>query len=75
MSKTAKSAKGAVVNFDLLQIQNQLASVPKPVNVAVREELIDRKLKRRTRKAVVATESAPTEDLTQPTQPEQPEEQ
>lgn len=63
MAKTVKSARGASVNFDLLQIQNQLASVPKPVNVAVREDLIDRKLRRRTKKATL-TPDLPVEEST-----------
>lgn len=50
MSKTVKSARGADVNFDLMKIQQQLASAPKPTNVKAREDFIDQKFKRRLKK-------------------------
>jgi hypothetical protein len=42
-----KSARGETVDFDLLKIKGQLASVPKPVDIVHRESYIDRKLRRR----------------------------
>lgn len=65
MSQTVKSAKGVLVNFDLIKIKQQMASAPKPTNVKAREDFIDQKFKRRLKKlkrdvmdTVVADESA-----------------
>lgn len=43
----ARSAKGIVVDFDLLKIKQQIASAPKPATVSARESYVDKKLKRR----------------------------
>lgn len=59
MSLKTKSAKGVVVDFDLLRIQSQLSSTPKPTSVAARETLIDKKLRRRTRKTVQQLTTTP----------------
>lgn len=59
MSLKTKSAKGVVVDFDLLRIQSQLSSTPKPTSVAARETLIDKKLRRRTRKTVQQLTATP----------------
>jgi hypothetical protein len=45
-----KSAKGEIVDFDLLKIKAQIASAPKTTNVQAREDFIDRKFKRRLKK-------------------------
>lgn len=45
-----KSAKGAMVDFDLLKIKEQIAAAPKTTNVQAREDFIDRKFKRRLKK-------------------------
>lgn len=50
MSKTVKSARGENVNFDVLQIKDQMASAPKPTVVTAREDFIDQKFKRRLKK-------------------------
>lgn len=50
MAKPVKSAKGHVVDFDLLKIKQQIASAPKPTNVKAREDFIDQKFKRRLKK-------------------------
>ena len=50
MGKPVKSAKGQVVDFDLLKIKQQMASAPKPTNVKAREDFIDQKFKRRLKK-------------------------
>lgn len=52
MSKKIRSAKGTMVDFDLLAIKQQMASQPAPVNVEAREKFIDRKLRRRKAKNV-----------------------
>lgn len=43
MSKIARSARGEVVDFDLIAIRQQLASAPPPVEVSTRREYIDNK--------------------------------
>jgi hypothetical protein len=48
-----RSAKGVMVNFDLLKIKEEIAAGPKPVNVQKREDFIDRKTRRRVKKAPV----------------------
>lgn len=50
MSKGVKSARGAVVDFDLLKIKQQIASAPKTVQVQEREDFIDNKFKRRLKR-------------------------
>ncbi len=45
-----KSARGEIVDFDLLKIKEQIASAPKTTNVVAREDFIDQKFKRRLRK-------------------------
>lgn len=49
MSK-ARSARGEIVDFDLIKIKQQMASSPKTTNVKAREDFIDQKYKRRIRK-------------------------
>jgi len=66
MGKKTKSARGAMVDFDLMKIKSQIASAPKPVDVQAREEFIDRKLRRRVKRAQkkleqVAVETPETE--------------
>ena len=70
MSKGVKSARGQVVDFDLLKIKQQIASAPKPTQVQVREDFIDQKFKRRLKRlnteaaaASVANQSAADVDL------------
>ena len=43
MSKRARSARGELVDFDLLAIKQQLASKPVPVSVDERRKFIDEK--------------------------------
>ena len=43
MSKKARSARGEIVDFDLLAIKQQLASKPVPVSVNERRKFIDEK--------------------------------
>lgn len=51
MAKRAvRSAKGEVVDFDLLRIKAQIASAPKTTNVQAREDFIDAKFKRRLKR-------------------------
>ena len=50
MSKGVKSARGEVVDFDLLKIKQQIASAPKTIQVQEREAFIDNKFKRRLKR-------------------------
>jgi len=43
MGKIARSARGEIVDFDLIAIRQQLASAPPPVEVSARREYIDNK--------------------------------
>ena len=45
-----RSARGEMVDFDLLKIKEQIASSPKPTEVKQRENFIDKKLRRRLKK-------------------------
>jgi len=56
--RKVKSMRGTVVDFDLLDIQNQLATSPKPTEVQAREDFVDRKLRRRQRVAERAAAAA-----------------
>lgn len=50
MAKGVKSARGQLVDFDLLKIKQQIATAPKPSIVKAREDFIDQKFKRRLKK-------------------------
>jgi hypothetical protein len=56
MSKTARSARGVIVDFDLLAIKQQLAATPVPVTVDQRRKFIDEKDGIKTR-TVLPTQS------------------
>jgi hypothetical protein len=53
MARTTRSIKGEIVDFDLIQIKQQIASQPAPLNVKEREAFIDKKVRRRTKKSKV----------------------
>ncbi len=50
MSKQVRSARGQVVDFDLLRIKEQMSSAPKTTTVQAREDFIDQKFKRRIKR-------------------------
>lgn len=50
MAKGVKSARGQLVDFDLLKIKQQIATAPKTSTVKAREDFIDQKFKRRLKK-------------------------
>lgn len=61
----ARSAKGEVVDFDLLRIKQQIASAPKPATVSARENYVDKKLKRRVNRIQrQSIEMLPESDIT-----------
>ena len=43
MAKMARSARGQLVDFDVIAIRQQLANAPAPVEVSTRREYIDNK--------------------------------
>lgn len=45
MSKKARSARGEVVDFDLIAIREQLASKPPTIDVDIRRQYVDAKEK------------------------------
>jgi len=69
MGKKARSARGVVVDFDLMKIKEQMASAPTPLEVKTRQNFIENRLKRRLKKpALPKVES--TEVKTEPDMPE-----
>lgn len=50
MPKKVRSAKGQIVDFDLMKIKQQLGDTAEPTNVQARKDFIDAKLRRRMRK-------------------------
>ncbi len=50
MANLVKSARGSLVDFDLMKIKQQMADAPTTTNVAARQNFIDNKLKRRLKK-------------------------
>jgi len=51
MGKKARSARGVMVDFDLMQIKRQIAAAPTPLEVKARQNFIENRLKRRIKKA------------------------
>ena len=50
MPRKVKSARGEVIDFDLLKIKQQIASRPPTTDVKKREDFIDKKLRRRVKR-------------------------
>ena len=73
MGKRVKSARGQIVDFDLLKIKEQIAAAPPPVDVQQRQDFVERRLRRRAKKTLPMVESA-AEIVVEPEMPE-PEEQ
>lgn len=59
IGKGARSARGEIVDFDLLRIKENLATSPKGSTVKAREDFIDNKFKRRLRRLTEATVASP----------------
>lgn len=47
-----RSARGEIVDFDLLKIKQQIASAPPSTDVTRRKDFIENRLRRRTKKPV-----------------------
>ena len=64
MPRKVRSAKGEMIDFDLLKIKAQIAAAPPSTDVKKREDFIDRKLRRRVKrikKKVTQTEEVAVE--------------
>lgn len=59
MGKSVRSARGSMVDFDLLKIKQSMTSAPKPTTVKDREEHVDNKIKRRINKLTRQMKTAP----------------
>ena len=68
--KGVKSARGEMVDFDLMKIKAQIATAPKPVTVKTREDFIDQKFKRRlarqVREVTAEVNTEPTGEVEEP---------
>jgi hypothetical protein len=51
MAKKVRSARGEMVDFDLLKIKEQIANQPPPQDVRARQDFIEKRLRRRLKKA------------------------
>lgn len=71
MSNRVKSARGEVVDFDLLRIKQQIAAAPPQTSVKTRENFIDKKYQRRIKKLNLDKVSPVLPDVSvEPTMPE-----
>lgn len=50
MTNISRSARGEMVDFDLLKIKQQMVNTPKPIVVEARENFIDNKFKRQLKR-------------------------
>ncbi len=50
MPKKVRSAKGQIIDFDLLKIKEQMVDSPRPTNVQARQDFIDQKMRRRVKR-------------------------
>lgn len=76
MAKKVRSARGVLVDFDLLKVKQQIAESP-AVDVTAREDFVERRLRRRTRRATTPVKpivAEPSESLEE-TDVELPEEE
>lgn len=66
MAKRVRSAKGEIVDFDLLKIKEQIAAAPETMEVRSRQDFIERKLRRRMKIAPKIT--LPPKEVRVPTE-------
>lgn len=53
MTKLVRTARGEMVDFDLIKIKQQLADSPAPTEVKARENFVEKRLKRKLRNKTV----------------------
>jgi len=69
MGKKARSARGQMVDFDLMKIKEQIASAPTPLEVKARQDFIENRLMRRIKTSQNTVDVA-KEDVVAPAMPE-----
>lgn len=62
MTKLVRTARGEIVDFDLIKIKQQLTDVPAPTEVAARENFVEKRLKRKLRTKTVPAVQPVAED-------------
>lgn len=70
MGKKARSARGVIIDFDLMKIKEQIAAAPAPLEVKARQDFIENRLKRRLKKAQTAVTVESTKVDAEPAMPE-----
>lgn len=58
MPKLVRTARGQVVDFDLIRIKQQLAKATAPAEVRERENFVERRLKRKLKQRALTAEAA-----------------
>jgi len=58
MPKRVRTAKGQIIDFDLLKIKEQMENAPAPANVQARQDFIDQKMRRRVKRVKEQLEAA-----------------
>lgn len=53
MTKLVRTARGEMVDFDLIKIKQQLADSPAPTEVKARENFVEKRLKRKLKNKTV----------------------
>jgi hypothetical protein len=66
MTNIVRTARGSMVDFDLLKIKQQLSDAPAPTEVAARENFVEKRLKRKLRTKTVPTVVVPPVDEDEP---------
>lgn len=72
MSKKVRSAKGELVDFDLLQVKEQISNQPTPQDVRARQDFIEKRLRRRLKKVPTPPPAVKNEDREVSVDPKMP---
>lgn len=59
MPKIVRTARGEMVDFDLIRIKQQLADAPAPTEVRERENFVERRLKRKLKQRATSLVEQP----------------
>lgn len=59
MPKIVRTARGEMVDFDLIRIKQQLANAPAPTEVRERENFVERRLKRKLKQRAASLVEQP----------------
>lgn len=63
MGKKIRTARGEEIDFDMMKLKNSMVQTPVKTDVAARKDFIDRKLRRRVKKAAVPAPAIPQETV------------